>query len=182
MKNKIIYVCTFAVMVALLAGYFFGIYLPKNEPKVVEQNNTEKYTRFGDSVNVYNEHDDLVGVLIDAQLPCGSDNCVDVLFLKVGYMDKSEAKIIPELGGHSLGLAFAEKDKNIYRSTFIWAPSEGHFGCHYFKVEKVIYVNGNFELKDDFVTNKKYAFDLGDAQGKCDLFPGLEKILKEKNI
>lgn len=153
----------------------------QNNQTSPEQKNTKNYKTFGDSVNVYDEHDNLAGTLIKAYSDdCGSDCQVDVLFLKIGSADKFDATPVSVLGGQSLGLDFAEKDKNIYRSTFIWNPTEGHFGCHYFKIEKIIYVDDKFELKDDFVTNRKYAFDLGDAQGKCGLFPGLDKILQEK--
>lgn len=144
--------------------------------------NNKFYKWFNGSFNVYDEHNNLAGTLIKAYTEnCGSDCNVDVLFLKIGSNDKFNATPISILGGQSLGLDFVGKDKNIYRSTFIWGPSEGHFGCHYFKVEKVIYVDSNFELKDEFVTNKKYAFDSGDAKGLCDLFPGLEKIFTERS-
>ena len=47
-----------------------------------------------------------------------------------------------------------------------------------FKIEKIKYVNGKFELKDEFITKEQYALDQGDAQGNCILFPGLDKILE----
>ena len=149
---------------------------------LLDQSNSNQnktvYTHFGNAFDVYDEHENLVGSIMESYTDeCGSDCNVDVLFLKTGSTDKLSAAPVPKLGADSLGLDFFEKDKALYRSTFVWNPSEGHFGCHYIKIDKINYVDNQFEVKEDFITDKKYAFDAGDAQGQCGLFPGIEKIL-----
>lgn len=154
----------------------------KNIPSntAIEQKVKYNYTELGKSVTVYDEHDSLVGFLIKAKTDiCGSDCDEAVLFLKINANKEITVSDISSLSSLSLGYDFCEKNKKIYRSSFIFKEGEGHYGCHYFKVENVKYVNGNFELKDEFITKEKYAFDEGDAQGSCKMFPGVKKILEE---
>ena len=138
------------------------------------------YTGLGKPINVYDEHDNLAGFLVKAYTDnCGSDCSVEVLFLKFNANNEITVSKVSILSSNSLGFDILEKNKNVYVSSFIWSQGDTHFSCHKFQVRKIKYVNRQFELKDEFVTQKEYAFDLGDAQGRCDLFPGIEKILKD---
>lgn len=147
----------------------------------IEQKVDYNYTDLGKSVKVFDDQDSLVGFLIMAKTDfCGSDCKTAVLFLKIDANKGFTASDISSLGSlYSMGYDFCEKNKNIFRSSFIWKEGESHFGCHYFKVEKVKYVNGKFELTDEFITKEQYCFDEGEANGKCKVFPGVGKILEE---
>jgi len=175
-------------LLAILGMALFSFFIscnPSTNNKTSAQDTTDQnveygYTHLGNSVNVYDEHDSLVGFLIKAYTDfCGSDCEVEFLFLKINPQNGFSVSVISILESPSLGSDIFEKNKNIYKSSMIWGDGESHFGCHYFKIEKVKYVNGKFELIEEFITKNKYAIDEGDSEGKCRIFPGIEKILTE---
>lgn len=133
---------------------------------------TYQPTALGKSVNVYDEYGKHVGFLIKEYTDqCGSDCVVNVIFLKRTNSNYI-TEIIDSLSSDSLGFDFMEKDKNIYKSSFIWGEGEGHWGCHYFKLQKIAYVRGKFEIVDERRSSKKYAFD---PNNQCGLFLGIDK-------
>ena len=131
---------------------------------------------------IYNEYDILSGYLLKATTKeCGSDCTADLLFINFKNNNLNIEKV-ENLEGQSLGFDVFEENKYTYVSSFIWGEDEGHFGCHKFTIDKVKFINNKLEFLEKAVTKKQYAFDSGDAQGQCDLFSGIEDLLKNEQL
>lgn len=188
-KSQIIQIILAVIITAVIASsgtYYFlntdetnsssSFITDSNQDVTLDSIDDPKYIYLEQPVSVYDEYEKQIGFLAIAQTnQCGSDCSTDTFF--ISNNSHPSIKILEKFSAPSLGSDLYEKDKNIYRSTFVWGENEGHFGCHNFKVEKIKYINGEFIVVNERYTQEKYAFDRGDAQGKCNLFPGLKTII-----
>ena len=69
-------------------------------------------------------------------------------------------------------------DGSVYITDFIW--ESGRFGCNPYWVKEYTFSSGRFSLTNEATSSTKYALDIGDAQGQCELYPGIESIIKNE--